>query len=431
MKKLIYPSQSEIDKIIVRPSEGGSEIDRKVREIIRRVKDEGDEALRSFSERFDGTSPVSLRVDEAEVKNASAGIPEDLKKAVRSAAASIEAFHAAGFAEPVVTETLPGVRCWSRDTAIEKVGLYVPCGTAPLFSTVLMLAIPARLAGCREVIMCTPPGADGTINPLILYAASVSGVSAVFSVGGAQAIAAMAYGTESVPSVFKIFGPGNRYVTRAKELVQLDGVTIDMPAGPSELMVIADESANPAFIAADLLSQAEHGTDSQVFMLTSDDTLIDRVEKEIEHQLPLLERKDIAVETLRNSSLILLADIDQCISVSNRYAPEHLIIATRDPNKDSSGVINAGSVFLGHYSSESAGDYMSGPNHTLPTGGHARSLSGISVTSFMKKIFFQEVTDSGILKIGPDTEILARAEMLTGHANAISVRLKCLRDEEN
>jgi histidinol dehydrogenase len=431
MKILLYPSQTELDEALKRPSGGSSEIELQVREIIHKVKKEGDKALRYFSERFDGSSPHSFKIDDAIIKNAADEIPEDLKKAVRSAAANIEAFHAAGHTEPVVTETSHGVRCWSRDTAIEKVGLYIPGGTAPLFSTVLMLAIPARLAGCSEIIMCTPPGRDSKINPLILYAASLSGVCAVYCVGGAQAIAAMAYGTESVPSVFKIFGPGNRYVTRAKELVQLDGVSIDMPAGPSELMVIADESANPVFVAADLLSQAEHGPDSQVIMLTCDKTLIEKVEREMENQLSLLDRKGIALEALGNSFVILLDTIDSCISVSNRYAPEHLIIATRDPYKDSSGVVNAGSVFLGHFSSESAGDYMSGPNHTLPTGGYARSLGGISVTSFTKRIFFQEVTETGILEIGPDTEMLAGAEKLTGHANAITVRLKYLRDEKN
>jgi len=406
-------------------------IELQVREIIQKVKNEGDEALRSFSEKFDGCSPVSFRVEQTAISEAADKIPENLKKAVKAAATNIEAFHAAGLAEPVVVETAPGVRCWSRDTAIEKVGLYIPGGTAPLFSTVLMLAIPARLAGCHEIVMCTPPDKDGKINPLILYAASVAGVSAVYSIGGAQAIAAMAYGTESLPAVYKIFGPGNRYVTRAKELIQLEGVAIDMPAGPSELMVIAGAGANPAFVAADLLSQAEHGTDSQVIMLTDSKPLAEAVGRELESQLPLLDRKEIAAGALENSAMIVLNNIEQCISVSNSYAPEHLIIATDDPYNDSAGVTSAGSVFLGRYSSESAGDYMSGPNHTLPTGGHARSMGGITVANFMKKIFFQEVTDAGLLNIGPDTEMLAAAEMLAGHANAIAVRLKFLRDEKN
>jgi histidinol dehydrogenase len=314
---------------------------------------------------------------------------------------------------------------------VEKVGLYIPGGTAPLFSTLLMLAIPARLAGCRDIIICTPPGREGRVNPLILYAASLAGVTDIFTVGGAQAIAAMAYGTESIPAVYKIFGPGNSFVTRAKELVQLEGTAIDMPAGPSELLVIADESANAPFVAADLLSQAEHGTDSQVIMLTDSKIMMDRVEAEIEKQAALLERNSIAMQSLENSSLILLETIDECLEVSNRYAPEHLILATADAHRHAAAVINAGSVFLGPYSSESTGDYMTGPNHTLPTGGYARSYSGLSTGSFMKRIFFQEVTAEGIMKIGPATELMAGAEMLGGHRNAVSVRLKYLEDEQN
>jgi histidinol dehydrogenase len=328
-------------------------------------------------------------------------------------------------------ETAEGVKCWSRDVAIGKVGLYIPGGTAPLFSTVMMLAIPARLAGCRDIILCTPPGKDGKVNPLILYAASLCGVTAVYTIGGAQAIAAMAFGTESIPSVYKIFGPGNRYVTRAKELVQLEGIAIDMPAGPSELLVIADDSANPAFVAADLISQAEHGTDSQVIMLTDSNAMLEKVQREVEEQVMKIGRSDIAGESLANSSLVLLRDIDECIRVSNLYAPEHLIIATSDPYSHASGVVNAGSVFLGNYSSESTGDYMTGPNHTLPTSGYARSWSGLTTNSFRKRIFFQEVTARGIRNIGPATELLAGAEMLEGHRNAVSVRLKYLNDEQN
>ncbi len=320
--------------------------------------------------------------------------------------------------------TADGVKCWSRDVAIEKVGLYIPGGTAPLFSTVLMLAIPARLAGCRDIIICTPPGRDGEVNPLILYAASLAGVNAIFRAGGAQAIAAMAYGTESIPPVYKIFGPGNRYVTRAKELVQLEGTAIDMPAGPSELLVIADDSAIPAFVAADLLSQAEHGADSQVIMLTDSRIMMEQVKLEIDKQAAKLQRNSFALQSLENSSLILLKSIDECLQVSNLYAPEHLILATSDPYNSAASVINAGSVFLGNYSSESTGDYMTGPNHTLPTGGYARSYSGLSTGSFMKKIFFQEVTELGLMNIGPATELLAGAEMLGGHRNAVSVRLK-------
>jgi histidinol dehydrogenase len=351
---------------------------------------------------------------------------------MREAFANIRAFHSAQLTktEPVVS-TAVGVKCWSRDLPIEKVGLYIPGGTAPLFSTVLMLAIPARLAGCREIIMCTPPGRDGTISPLILYAASLAGVTSVFMAGGAQAVAAMAFGTESIPRVYKIFGPGNRYVTRAKELVLQEGVAIDMPAGPSELLVIADENANPVFVAADLLSQAEHGADSQVIMLTDSRVMIEMVKIELEKQANAMERSSIALKSLENSSLILLDTLDECLEVSNRYAPEHLIMATADPYLHAAAVTNAGSVFLGYYSSETTGDYMTGPNHTLPTGGYARSYSGLSTGSFMKKVFFQEVTGPGIMNIGPATELLAGAEMLDGHRNAVSVRLKYLKDEQD
>jgi len=328
-------------------------------------------------------------------------------------------------------ETTEGVRCWSREVAIEKVGLYIPGGTAPLFSTVLMLAIPARLAGCRDIILCTPPGKDGRVSPMILYAASLCGVTAVYKIGGAQAIAAMAFGTETVPAVYKIFGPGNRYVTRAKELVQLEGIAIDVPAGPSELLVIADDDANPVFVAADLISQAEHGADSQVIMLTDSKEMLEKVQREVVEQVIKIARSEIAGKSLANSSLILLRNIEECLRVSNMYAPEHLIIATSDPYAHASSVVNAGSVFLGNYSSESTGDYLTGPNHTLPTSGYARGLSGLTTGSFMKKIFFQEVTAGGLKNIGPATEMLAAAEMLEGHKNAVSVRLKYLSDEQN
>jgi histidinol dehydrogenase len=431
MKKLIYPRPDEISAAISRPSAGNAYIDSSVKEVLARVKAEGDAALREFSERFDGYAPASFRVDEKAMREAEKSVPEALRKAMHDALANIKAFHSAQLQKTDPVNTAEGVKCWSRDLPIEKVGLYIPGGTAPLFSTVLMLAIPARLAGCREIIMCTPPGSDGKINPLILYAASLAGVNAVYKAGGAQAIAAMAFGTRSVPAVYKIFGPGNRYVTRAKELVQQEGVAIDMPAGPSELLVIADENANPVFVAADLLSQAEHGADSQVIMLTDSSVMIEMVQTEVEKQATSLERNSIALKALENSSLILLDSLDECLKVSNRYAPEHLIIATADPYLHAAAVTNAGSVFLGNYSSESTGDYMTGPNHTLPTGGFARSYSGVSTGSFMKKIFFQEVTESGIKSIGPATELLAGAEMLGGHRNAVSVRLKYLKDEQN
>lgn len=426
MKKLIYPGAVELAAALERPSEGNREVDRKVREILDAVRSGGDTALRVFSEKFDGFAAPLLRVEDAVINEAEREVSPVLKKAISSAAANIEKFHRAGLPAPVVTETAPGVRCWYRDTPIEKVGLYIPGGTAPLFSTVLMLSIPARLAGCSEIIMCSPPGRDGKINPLILYAAKVAGVDAVFRAGGAQAVAAMAYGTESVPAVYKIFGPGNRYVTRAKELVQFEGTAIDMPAGPSELMVIAGRTANPAFVAADLLSQAEHGTDSQVIMLTDNREMITLVEQETEQQLALLLRKEIAARSLDNSSLILLESEDKCIETANQYAPEHLIIATPDPVRAAERVSSAGSVFLGNFSAESTGDYITGPNHTLPTGGYARSFSGVTTGSFMKRIFFQEVTAGGVRVIGPDTVVMAEAEMLGAHAAAVSVRLEYL-----
>lgn len=445
MKKLLYPGAAELAAALKRPSAGNREIEMKVREILSAVKSGGDDALRTFSKKFDGYAAASLRVDSDEIEQAERQVSPGLKNAIRSAAANIEKFHIAGISStriirtapevtrtaPEVIETAPGVRCWYRDTPIEKVGLYIPGGTAPLFSTVLMLAIPARLAGCSEIIMCSPPGTDGKINPLILYAARVSGVDSIFRAGGAQAVAAMAYGTESIPAVYKIFGPGNRYVTRAKELVQLEGTAIDMPAGPSELMVIAGRRAKPAFVAADLLSQTEHGADSQVIMLTDSREMITLVEKETEHQLALLPRKVIAAQALENSSLILLESEEECLQIANRYAPEHLIIATGDPLSAAEKVKNAGSVFLGNYSSESTGDYMTGPNHTLPTGGFARSFSGVTTGSFMKRIFFQEVTAEGIHAIGPDTIEMAEAEMLGAHAAAVSVRLKYIDDETN
>ncbi|MDZ7633713.1 MAG: histidinol dehydrogenase [Bacteroidales bacterium] len=416
MNTYIYPGQADIRTALSRPSAGNTAIDNSVREVIARVKAEGEmSALREFSQKFDGYAPASFMVDEATMREAEKSVPEDLRKAMHDAYSNIRAFHTAQLQRTDPVNTVEGVKCWSRDLPIEKVGLYIPGGTAPLFSTVLMLAVPARLAGCRDIIMCTPPGSGGKINPLILYAASLAGVTSVYMAGGAQAIAAMACGTESIPAVYKIFGPGNRYVTRAKELVQQEGVAIDMPAGPSELLVIADENANPVFVAADLLSQAEHGADSQVIMLTDSRVMIELVKIEVEKQAALLERSSIALQSLENSSLILLDSLDECLKVSNRYAPEHLILATADPYLHAAAVVNAGSVFLGNYSSESAGDYMTGPNHTLPTGGYARSYSGVSTGSFMKKIFFQEVTGTGIMNIGPATELLAGAELLGGH----------------
>jgi histidinol dehydrogenase len=426
MKTIILPERSAWEDLCSRPSLKKSDLDEKVKEILRKVKSEKDKALFSFSEQFDGVRPDNLRVSSEEIRESENLVPEKVKRAIDTARKNIEKFHSVQLiAEPVV-ETFEGVRCWRKSIDMEKAGLYSPGGSAPLFSTVLMLGIPAKLSGCREIIICTPPGKDGRINPLILYTAQLIGITDIFKTGGAQAIAAMAYGTESVPRVYKIFGPGNQFVTKAKELVLEEGVSIDMPAGPSEVLVISDGKADPEFIAADLLSQAEHGPDSQVIYLTDNREMIEKVKNQIEAQLESLPRKEIAIRSLGNSRLILLPSLDKCMEFSDLYAPEHLIINTPDPAALANRVTNAGSVFLGPYSCESAGDYASGTNHTLPTNGFARNYSGVSTDSFMKKITFQQISGEGIRKLGPSIEILAEAEFLNGHSNAVSVRLKSL-----
>lgn len=429
MKTMLYPPQEEWSDLCRRPGININDLENLVKSIISRVKDAGDDAIREFSEMYDGFAPVALKVEEEVIAAAAAKVPEELKAAIEMARLNIEKFHLQSTSAIKVTESIRGVRCWSREVPIEKVGLYIPGGTAPLFSTALMLAIPASLAGCREIILCSPHGRNGEIDPLILYAASVSGVTAIYRVGGAQAIAAMAYGTETVPQVYKIFGPGNQYVTKAKELVQTDGIAVDMPAGPSEVLIIADKTSDPRFVAADLLSQAEHGPDSQVIMLTDNRELIDLIRNEVILQVKQLKRKDIIIKALENSALILLKSLDDCIRFSNMYAPEHLIIAVSDHRTLADRVINAGSVFLGTYSCESIGDYASGPNHTLPTNGFAKSFSGVSKESFMKKVFFQEVTPEGIRNLGPAVELMAEAEMLDAHKNAVSIRLKSLNND--
>lgn len=430
MRTILYPEPSEWERLVQRPAIERRMLDKPVIEIISRVKAEGDSALREFSKRFNNYEALEFRVDDNEIAEASGKISDELKEVINNAVCNISRFHSLKSNESEVTTTARGVKCWSRLLPIERVGLYVPGGTAPLFSTVLMLAIPAVKAGCREIIMCTPPDRNGRIDPLILYSASVTGVTSIYRIGGAQAIAAMAYGTETVPRVYKIFGPGNQYVTRAKELIQADGVAIDLPAGPSELLIIADRTADPGYVAADLLSQAEHGPDSQVVMLTDEMKIIEMVKLELNRQLARLKRKDIASSALEHSALILLDSINDCVSFSNMYAPEHLIIATADPYLLSAGVTSAGSVFLGRYSCESLGDYASGTNHTLPTNGYAKSYSGVSTESFMKKIFFQEVSAEGLSAIGPLVEIMAVAEQLDGHRNAVSIRLKESKDEK-
>ncbi len=431
MKTVILPEKALWASLCRRPLFSGKDIDTVVKAVLDDVKAHGDPALVKYMEKFDRVKNTNLKVTEQEISDAAARVPLALKNAILAAKENIEKFHATQLMPEKVVETAPGVRCWRRSVAIEKVGLYIPGGNAPLFSTILMLGIPARLAGCSEIVLCTPPSPDGKINPVILYTAQLAGINSVFRSGGAQAIAAMAYGTETIPCVDKIFGPGNQYVTRAKELVQLDGVAIDMPAGPSEVLVIADGTGNPEFIAADLLSQAEHGPDSQVVFLTDNNTLLAAVKNEVENQLNNLPTRENAGKSLVNSMLILLPSIGDCLEFSNLYAPEHLILAVSDPEKAAGMVKNAGSVFLGNFSCESAGDYASGTNHTLPTNGYARAYSGLSVDSFVKKITFQKLTGKGIEALGPVIETMAEAETLFAHKNAVSVRLKSLGNERS
>jgi len=428
MEIIYYPGNEEWEKLCKRPGIDKADLEDDVKEILNRVKSDSDKAILYYSDKFDGISVRDLKVSAAEIEASASQIPEELKSAIKIAFTNIEKFHSAQLIREEQVETSPGVMCWRKNVPIEKVGLYIPGGSAPLFSTVLMLGIPARLAGCSEIVICSPPGKDGGINPLILYTANLVGISNIYKAGGAQAIAAMAYGTATIPKVSKIFGPGNQYVTKAKELVQQDGIAIDMPAGPSEVLIIADGYANPGFIAADLLSQAEHGADSQVIMLTDDEALIAKVKSELKNQLILLPRKDIARKALEGSRMILLSSLDDCLGFSNIYAPEHLIINTSDPAALAERVVNAGSVFLGKFSCESAGDYASGTNHTLPTNGYATSYGGVSAESFIKKITFQEISSDGIRNIGQAIELMADAESLQGHRNAVSLRLKSLKN---
>jgi histidinol dehydrogenase len=428
MKEIKLPPKESWENLCKRPELPGNDLEKIVRDILNNVKANSDKAVKAYSEKFDGTSQGNLLVSSDEIAESVFRISQELMDAIIIARNNIEMFHSAQIIKEPVVETVKGVRCWRKSLPVERAGLYVPGGSAPLFSTLLMLGIPAKLAGCDEIIVCTPPGKDGTVNPIILYTAHLLGISKIFKVGGAQAIAAMAYGTDTIPKVNKIFGPGNQYVTKAKELVQQDGIAIDMPAGPSEVLVIADKSANPEFIAADLLSQAEHGPDSHVIMLTNDPELPDKVRSEIEKQVKPLLRKDIAVKALEHSKILILSTLDECIDFSNLYAPEHLIINAADAISLAEKVKNAGSVFLGNFSCESAGDYASGTNHTLPTNGYAKSYSGVSVDSFVKKITFQEINETGIINLGPVIELMAEAELLTGHKNAVRIRLKNLQN---
>jgi histidinol dehydrogenase len=426
MQIIEYPCRAEWANVLLRPTKDAKELTAIVQSVLDAVKENGDSALREFGRRFDNVAVDDFRVSEAEMEEADGLVSDELKSAIKQAHENIRRFHEAQRFDGVRVETQPGVTCWQKAVPIEKVGLYVPGGTAPLFSTVIMLATPAHIAGCGEIVLCTPPGKSGKVNPAILVAARIAGVSKVFKVGGAQAIAAMAYGTESVPKVYKIFGPGNQYVTAAKQLVSLGDAAIDMPAGPSEVMVVADETSNPVFVAADLLSQAEHGVDSQSVLVTTSRAMADMVMEELNAQLSVLPRKEILEKSLDNCKVILLKNLDEVVDIMNLYAPEHLIISVADYMPIASRVVNAGSVFLGCYSCESAGDYASGTNHTLPTNGYAKAYSGVSLDSFNRKITFQELTVDGVRAIGPVVEIMAKNEMLDAHKNAMTVRVKSL-----
>lgn len=423
MKVICYPAKEEWDELVKRPHLDVSELNATVEGVLNDVKNHGDSAVIRYEEKFDHAHLDSLSVSDAEMEEAESLVSLELKHALELAHHNISSFHQSQQFHGEKVETVSGVTCWQKSVAIEKVGLYIPGGTAPLFSTVLMLATPAKIAGCKEIVLCTPPNREGKVNPAILMAAKIAGVSKIFKIGGVQAIGAMAYGTESVPKVYKIFGPGNQYVMAAKQHVCLHDVAIDMPAGPSEVCVIADETSNPVFVAADLLSQAEHGVDSQVFLISTSEEMIEKVKDEVEKQLEQLPRKEMAAKSLDNSKLVLVKDYDEAIELSNTYAPEHLIIATRNYDELAEKVVNAGSVFLGQYACESAGDYASGTNHTLPTHGYALAYNGVNLDSYNRKITFQHLTDEGIRSIGNAVVVMAENEQLEAHANAMRVRV--------
>ena len=423
MKLYKYPSPAEWPEIVQRPVADISSVNETVSKILKKVKKKGDDAIFKFARKYDGIKLTSLLASDEELEQAESLLSEELKKAIYQAKRNIEFFHKTQKDEVRKVETMPGITCWRQSQPIEKVGLYIPGGSAPLFSTVLMLAIPASIAGCKEVILCTPPSKDGNINPAILFTAKLCGVNKIYKVGGAQAIAAMAYGTETIPKVFKIFGPGNQFVTAAKQLIQTEGVAIDMPAGPSEVLVIADETAVPDFVAADLLSQAEHGPDSQVLLVTISEIIAEKVNEAINKQVKILQRKEIATKALQNSKTVVTSSLDEAIALSNLYAPEHLILSCENAEEISVKITNAGSVFIGNYSPESAGDYASGTNHTLPTNGYAAMYSGVSLDSFVKKITCQHLTKDGLNNIGNTVKVMAAAEGLEAHKNAVAIRL--------
>jgi histidinol dehydrogenase len=424
MQVIKKPDKKDRKVLLQRPYVDNRAVLDSVQQILNAVKQHGDEAVRSFTKKFDGVESEIFLVTEEEIKQASDNLSANLKKAITQAQSNIEKFHRMQLSTADIIETMPGVQCWRKNVGIEKVGLYVPGGTAPLFSTVLMLAIPAKLAGCKEIILCTPCNKEGQVYPAVLFSAQLVGIDKIYKIGGAQAIAAMAYGTETVTPVYKIFGPGNQYVTVAKQLVQMQGVSIDMPAGPSEVCVMADETANASFVAADLLSQAEHGVDSQVLLVSNDAEVVDKIQTEIKKQLEQLPRKDIAEKALSNSKAIIIGNIDEAIELVNEYAAEHLIISWEGADEIAERITNAGSVFIGNYSPESVGDYASGTNHTLPTNGFAKMYSGVSIDSYVKKITYQKLSNEGLGAIADTVIAMAEAEGLDAHANAVKVRMK-------
>lgn len=430
MNIIRYPERSDWQKIVERPHLDVSQLNETVASVLADVKLRGDEAVKGYELKFDHVDLTTLNVSKEEIAEAEKLAPKELKEAIQLAHDNIKTFHESQRFRSKKVETQPGVTCWQKSVPIEKVGLYIPGGTAPLFSTVLMLATPAKIAGCKEIVLCTPPNREGKVNPAILVAAQIASVSKIFKAGGVQAIGAMAYGTESIPKVYKIFGPGNQYVMAAKQQVSIHDVGIDMPAGPSEVCVIADDTANAEFVAADLLSQAEHGIDSQVFLITISNKFIDEVQKELDKQLEKLPRKEIAQKALENSVLVLVSDMREAIDLSNTYAPEHLVIQTEDYEDVASKVINAGSVFLGQYACESAGDYASGTNHTLPTHGYATTYNGVNLDSYCRKVTFQHLTEEGVRQIGHAVELMAEAEQLDAHKNAMTVRLKAVKSKK-
>jgi len=429
MKKIINPEKSEWEQILRRPTQTLDDIEATVTEVFSEIRKKGDTAVAKYTALFDGVNLEDVKVTSEEMNEASLLVSAELKEAIALAKTNIEKFHKAQVTQRINVTTTPGVECWQEKRPIEKVGLYIPGGTAPLFSTILMLATPANIAGCKEIVLCTPPNKEGKVHPAILYTAALSGVTQIFKIGGIQAIGALTFGTETVPKVYKIFGPGNQFVTVAKQLATRHNVAIDMPAGPSELLVVADDTANAAFVASDLLSQAEHGADSQVILVSTSKTFLDAVVNELEIQIESLPRKDVAQRSIENSRLIFVEDDTTALEIINEYGPEHLIICTRNEDFYVDGVINAGSVFIGNYTPESAGDYASGTNHTLPTNGYAKQYSGVNLDSFLKSMTFQKLNEEGIKNIGPAIELMAEAEGLQAHKNAVSLRLNELNKE--